>query len=662
MMLAVAGNKTRSMNLWIGLPSWAISAVFVSVAAYVAYQPLRAHRPALDAAGYMFTWIFVTTLYVLLPGLAGLLSPVPLAGIAVAGLAVLAAVPATRKLLLSLPEEIGRAADTFRAWWSGLPTWLRWFTAGFMMFSAIRFAFLIVVLPPFVWDSLTYHLTNVAHWTQAGRIELFDAPVIRIYTPANYETLATWFTVFLHHDLVVEAAGLPAYLLALLAVYALARELGASCASSWLASLTYVSMPALLLATTGTKNDPHMAAYFLTCLAIIAGLLNCASAGENPNPLGQLLLLAVVVLYAFGTKAYMLHLSVAVAAFGLLGAFWQGGMAVWWRRLRTAWEAIASLRMGSKIILIAIFAAGLFLGGYWNVRNWVLTGNPFYPYGVAVGSTSVLPEGDRTARLNLDRLQGNFQSLVQKLGDANQPISPDLPNTTGWGWFAYGIGLPTLLWGLIRRRHVRWLTITFGLGLVMIFLSDRPSPWNLRYIIWFPALFSLAFAEWVDFARQADFGFFRAAMILMIVTVGLNFAMTLNYGILSPDQFQQMLERSVWDRQSATLKVNMPAEYENAIVYVPKDALLGYDVSSNGFIYPLYRADFSQRIVYVPFEASDSCEMIVKKMTLRGTRYLFVAPEHTPDAKIALLQKCSETPNSGLRQRARGLYVIKDGS
>jgi hypothetical protein len=31
----------------------------------------------------------------------------------------------------------------------------------------LRFVFLIWALPPFVWDSLTYHLTNVAHWIPA---------------------------------------------------------------------------------------------------------------------------------------------------------------------------------------------------------------------------------------------------------------------------------------------------------------------------------------------------------------------------------------------------------------------------------------------------------------------------------------------------------------
>ncbi len=97
------------MNLWIGLPSWAISAVFVSVAAYVVHQPFtRAVRRWTPPA--MFTWVFVTTLYVLVPGLAGLLRPLPLAGIALAGLGLLAAVPASRKLLMSLPAEIDQCS------------------------------------------------------------------------------------------------------------------------------------------------------------------------------------------------------------------------------------------------------------------------------------------------------------------------------------------------------------------------------------------------------------------------------------------------------------------------------------------------------------------------------------------------------------------------
>ena len=105
----------------------------------------------------------------------------------------------------------------------------------------------------------------------------------------------------------------------------------------------------------------------------------------------------------------------------------------------------------------------------------------------------------------------------------------------------------------------------------------------------------------------------------------------------------------------------MPAEYESALVYVPNDALLGCHVGSNGFVYPLYWAHFSQAIVYGPCEAGHSCQEVVEAMQTRGTRYLSVAPEHTSDVKIDLLQACSETRNRGLQQRARGVNILNTG-
>jgi hypothetical protein len=103
----------------------------------------------------------------------------------------------------------------------------------------------------------------------------------------------------------------------------------------------------------------------------------------------------------------------------------------------------------------------------------------------------------------------------------------------------------------------------------------------------------------------------------------------------------------------------MPSEYENALVYVPNDAILGYNTHANGFIYPLYRADFSQRLVYLPFEASDSCELIKARMVERSARYLFVAPEHSSDLNIARLGECA-AEGDVIQERARGLYVLAD--
>jgi hypothetical protein len=119
-----------------------------------------------------------------------------------------------------------------------------------------------------------------------------------------------------------------------------------------------------------------------------------------------------------------------------------------------------------------------------------------------------------------------------------------------------------------------------------------------------------------------------------------------------------MLARSVWDRHAGLLHVRAPLEYESVYRYVPADAVLGYNLTANGFVYPLYRADFSQRLVYVPFTPADSCESIAQAMASRGTRYLFVAPEHSEDLNIARLRECA-ADGSVLRERAIGLYVTR---
>jgi hypothetical protein len=102
----------------------------------------------------------------------------------------------------------------------------------------------------------------------------------------------------------------------------------------------------------------------------------------------------------------------------------------------------------------------------------------------------------------------------------------------------------------------------------------------------------------------------------------------------------------------------MPDPYTLALEVVPNDEVLGFNVTGNGFIYPLYRADLSQEIAYVRFAASDNCEQVAAAMLASGTRYLLVAPEHTEDEKIAVMRACADA-GEVIRERARGVYVIR---
>lgn len=52
--------------------------------------------------------------------------------------------------------------------------------------------------------------------------------------------------------------------------------------------------------------------------------------------------------------------------------------------------------------------------------------------------------------------------------------------------------------------------------------------------------------------------------------------------------------------------------------------MLGYSVHSDGWIYPLHRADMSQRLAYVPFPADGTYDSLLNDLRVRGLEWLFV--------------------------------------
>jgi len=639
----------------IGILYWIITLTFIVVSAYLATRVLYRGRLVQELILFVFLSIFITTLLMMVAGLLGLLRPHWLAILSLAGLLVYAAFPVTRTEMRSLKKEPRHLFVALRGLWVGLPIGMKWLSAIFIIVSLFRFIFLIWSLPPFVWDSMTYHLTNVAQWTQDGRIAVFDVPVVRTYSPANFEVFTTWFTVFLHHDVVVEAAGLPAYLLAGLSVYAIARALELSKWASILGAIAYLSTPALLLAVTGTKNDPMMAAFYLMAVAIILDLLSGQKTAASPGYAPRLLGLIIVLLFAVGTKPYIMHLSAGLLVIGV-GFFIQDRRARRWK-----WKAVREYLSNSiytRIVVAIFLVSGLFLGSYWYVRNWSLTGNPFYPYGISIGDAPLAPKAG-VVPFDLENLWRNLKLFVEKVGDKQNRILPDLPNTTGWGWVVYGMGLPALAWGVVRNKRIRILAVGFLVSFLAIMISNRASPWNMRYVVWFPALPCLALAAVFDSFLYEYKVTKQWLSFLFVSCLVLNLVMTVTYNLIPLRTFEEMLSRSVWERDAALLDVYLPDEYSSALAIVGSEERLGYNVHVNGFIYPLYRSDYSQTLVYIPFSLDDSCEDIANEMRLRGTRYLMVAPVHSEDETISQLQKCA---NAGdvIRERGINLYVLKD--
>jgi hypothetical protein len=320
------------------------------------------------------------------------------------------------------------------------------------------------------------------------------------------------------------------------------------------------------------------------------------------------------------------------------------------------WRAKAA---GLRLAILSLLLSGLMLGLYWNLRNWVVAGNPFYPYGVRIEKVEVLSGAHQTTALSFWRLRENTESLLWKFGDRQERISPDLTDSTGWGWVVYGLGMPAMLWGLLRRRDLRVLLMGFLLSLTVILMSIRPSPWNMRYLLWFPAVFVLALSAWMEVSDDRKGIPFRMSIGLAVVGIAMNLLVIWNYGRISVEEFERMLALPLLQRGSAQLALNMPREYANTLDIVSEDDLLGYNIGENGFIYPLYRPDYSQAITYIPVNQDTTCEQIAASMVERGTRYLFVAPVHTPDDVLGILHGCGESAEH-LQEFSFNLYVLKD--
>jgi hypothetical protein len=643
--------------VFLGICYWCISSLFILALVYLVHRLLRTNNTVLNAVSFLFLVIFFTTLFTFIMGLGGFLRPLPMMIVSLTGLMIFIAIPGPRKQLQEAPSEIRALQPIGQRWWQEMPNWLRALTIVTVFVITARFVFLVWALPPFVWDALTYHLTNVAEWTQRGRIMVFPTTVERIYLPANFEVLMSWFTVFLHHDIVVEASGILAYILALLAVMALGRSLGLARSSTIMAALAYASTPGFLLVVTGTKNDPLVVAIFLMMIAIVVNLDRSSEEISVTNPLGQLTLLACAFLYGIGTKPYIAHLMLGLITLIILLSLARRNKKTWLGFIRKSTQQYRQSSSHLRVLIIVLLSGALILGLYWYVRNLYLEGNPFYPIEVSKGEGLSL-ETSQGQALSFRRLSENIRDFVGKFGDKNYAIIPSLPNTTGWGWFSYGLGMISLVWAFIRHRKLRILFLAFGISLATLFMSSPLTPFNMRYATWFPALLSLTFAiffESIPHRMKLERGAFA---IIFSLCLALNILMTLNYNRITSVHFSRMLSEPVMSRDAVKLHLDLPAYYENALELVPRTETLGFNVHGNGFVYPLYRADFSQRLAFIPFYTSvaEGCEMLKKSLNEKDISWLFVGVAREENVRFA--ERCVD--EGVLEFRGERLYGLRE--
>ncbi|MFC1713921.1 hypothetical protein ACFL6S_09640 [Candidatus Poribacteria bacterium] len=636
----------------------AIANLFVSAVAIRVFRTLRSGIRHLDIAIFGFLWLYTATLYTLILGIFGLLEPHRIAIIS-----AICLIPLAISARKSLRQSISRAGHWFRV--SFINSLRNIFRSSpsrlsivgiFLCFLAFlqlaRIFFYIWFVPPYVWDTMVYHLVNVAEWVQKGRIHHVINPVGRIYWPANFEVLEAWFVVFLHNDLLVKVAPFLAYLVAGASAYAIARVLNLNRILSASVAIFYLFTPSLAVQATACKNDVSIAAVYLLMIAILLDLLRNGRRESFPLK-RQLLILTMAFCLGIGTKPYIVFIAPALILIGLAAVRKHRLL----KDIRGVFRFDRRPSIARTVLCICLILGSALLGSYWFIRNYVVFDNPLHPTDFRIAGHLVFGTGDavqfgpgQRGSASLESLWENSRSLVtDKIFDQHGAFDSSLSNITGWGWFVFVCGLPALVYALIFVRELRLLIISFIISLLGLFTFVSVDPWYMRFTLWFPIVFALSFAFLLS---NLSYRWLKAPLIILALSCTmLNWIGVLNVREISVDDFRRMMQLPALERSTAELTHHYEGAYTKTLQIVPEDETIGFCFPNNGWAYPLYDSDLSRNLKYVPVEDLQFTQF----MKQQNIRYLFIE-RLTPEQTQLIQQAVQEGP---LRKIEEFLYALE---
>lgn len=435
----------------------------------------------------------------------------------------------------------------------------------------LKLALQVWFFAPYSVDPLSYHLPKVAAWIRQGALFPLPGADIRESFPAGFELLEAWWSVFLHHDALIELAGVELLLLGAASTAAIARHCGLGVRASLFAGLLYAVTPGPALQATACMNDGAVASLQLAALALAASRVHPA-------------LTLVPLALGMSVKPTFLFVAPAVA------------LVAWLERGREARPRPA------RVFTCGLAGAAITIGVFWYVANLVRFGNPVYPVGSAETVVQPLPPGGM-ARAFLERL--NSLATVAVL-DAADHATVQFILTAGWGLAAFACGGVALLAGLRDSGPLRRWAAAFAIPLLAALLLTPPPGFYLRFILFFPALLAVAAARLAEAMP-------RLAPIVACCGV-LTFASTLVPGDLRPSDLSRLTRLPVSERTSQPTFDGVPADAAVACLY-------GSHFDSNGESSLAYGPGFTRDVFYLR-EAADP-EALVATLKSRNIHWVF---------------------------------------
>jgi 4-amino-4-deoxy-L-arabinose transferase-like glycosyltransferase len=282
------------------------------------------------------------------------------------------------------------------------------------------------IAPPNNTDSMTYHMSRVAHWIQNQSVAHYPTHILRqLYLTPGAEFIITHFQILSGGDRLANFVQWFSMVGSIFGVSLIAKQLGAGARGQILAAVVVTTIPMGILQGSSTQND-YVVAFWLTCFVYFLILLKSKEVGQP-----------------------ILPCSLAVgASLGL--AIFTKGTAYIFAFPFLVWFALSSImkstqKLWKSTLIIAIIVLSINFGHY--ARNFYLFGSPLGPSQEgAPGSglkftndvftvSTLISNSARNMALEMgtpfERLNSLTESAIYKLHSL-MALSVNDPRTT-WG-------------------------------------------------------------------------------------------------------------------------------------------------------------------------------------------------------------------------------------
>jgi hypothetical protein len=573
-------------------------AAFLLCVATASGTALLRPQGRLDAAvsgGVVGTILVVAA--VALTGAAGALRPLPL--LAMHALQACCAVG-----LLARRGDLQRPARA-------LPHWSQVrahaFEASVVGFAALALGWQVMValvLPPYAYDALSYHLLTVATWVQSGTLAPSAMNLCCAYYPANADLLTAWPMVLTHSDALAGLVQVLAALLGAVSTAGIARTAGLGRAKASAAGAIFVLTPALLAQAPTSYVDVLLAAWVLAALHGLARFAATARPSRLAVPAMSAGLLA-------GTKGTGPMWAVAVG-FLVVGLCW--------------WHVRAgrlSRRLAGIAVLGTATVCGL-LGGWWYVRSARDTGNPVYPFNVTVAGVELFEGPLKVAEVLTppDRGAGALWPVAVLASWASDLLpwrhgSYEYQQRSGglgpfWAWLGGPLLIPmlALLW---RQRSAALVGVLPVLAVLLI----QPYRWWARFTLPLAAVGALAVLIIDSRCRSllVRTALRAATLVLVLLGAGLVLVEVNPASRARPLPARDVLALLSAPAHERTLGRLFFPEYR-FLDEVPSDALVVADVAAPPlrFVTPLFGRDLQRTVIPAGDEVVPSTAWVVTSL------------------------------------------------